>query len=123
MTNNHKVNTTVHADDSNMPAYSLSKELKHDTQTSVSDDSKKLQTSINCADSASTLTENLPCPSCGKSTLQAKFPDQNNVLTTCSSCGFTMGIKIDEWHRMEKSPNPKEHIKKMARRKELIGLA
>jgi hypothetical protein len=123
MTNKHNSKGSVGADNYTMPTYSLSVGLKNKNQISGSEDSKKNHLSKNGDDVRLILTENLPCPGCGKLTLHAKSSDSNSISTNCSSCGFVMKLEIDEWNRIDKSTNPKEYIKKMARLKELIGLA
>jgi hypothetical protein len=123
MTNKHNSKGSAGVDNYTMPTYSLSVGLKNENQISGSEDSKKNHLSKNGDDVRLILTENLPCPGCGKSTLHAKSSDSNSISTNCSSCGFVMKLEIDEWNRIDKSTNPKEYIKKMARLKELIGLA
>jgi len=63
------------------------------------------------------MNKNLTCPRCGKSTLNAEFPDQYEVWVKCSSCDFFMGMSNDEWHHMQNSPNINEKIQKMAKKK------
>jgi uncharacterized Zn finger protein len=65
-----------------------------------------------------TMEKSLICPKCGKSTLNAEFPDQYEVWVKCSSCGFFMGMSHDEWHHMENSPHIDEKVRKMAEKKE-----
>ncbi len=64
------------------------------------------------------MEKSLVCPKCGKSTLNAEFPDQYEVWVKCSSCGFFLGMSHDEWHHMENSPHINDKIRKMAEKKE-----
>ncbi len=123
MTNEMKGGATVIVDDGHMIANPTFGPKKPDLQRLGPADKKTIPHNMDSDVTTTPLMEKLKCPQCGKSTLHAEFPDQYEVWAKCSSCNFFMGMGVDEWHRMENSPNMNEKLKKMARKKELIGLS